>query len=115
MSRPRTVRELYRDVRLNVSSSVINFPQLLYLGRSYPKGYAYFRAKCKAAFLSNRDARPDEVPALIARGEFVIREIEALYMLRKYRTLKKRYYSEEGPVAQNPSQVSEESGTSVPK
>jgi hypothetical protein len=36
---------------------------------------------------------------MVARGEFVIKEIEALYMLRKYRTLKNRYYSEQGDKA----------------
>jgi hypothetical protein len=29
---------------------------------------------------------------LVARGEFVIKEIEALYKLKKYRTLKRNYY-----------------------
>ena len=35
---------------------------------------------------------PEEIQALIKRGEFVIKEIEALYSLKKYRTLKKNYY-----------------------
>ena len=67
--------------------------QLLYLGREYPKGHDYFRTRLKAAFLKNQDVTdPKEIEMLLARGEFVIKEIEALYMLRKYRTLKKRYY-----------------------
>lgn len=37
---------------------------------------------------------PEKIKMLIARGEYVIKEVEALYMLRKYRTLKQRYYSE---------------------
>ena len=37
---------------------------------------------------------PEQIQMLIARGEFVKKEIEALYMLKKYRTLKRRYYSE---------------------
>jgi hypothetical protein len=32
---------------------------------------------------------------MIKKGEYVIKEIEALYMLKKYRTLKRRYYSED--------------------
>ena len=72
--------------------------QLLYLGRDYPKGYDYFRTKLKAAFLKNKDVtEPEEIKKLIARGDFVIKEIEALYMLRKYRTLKKRYYDSPPP------------------
>ena len=38
---------------------------------------------------------PEKITMLIARGEYVIKEVEALYMLRKYRTLKQRYYNDE--------------------
>lgn len=38
---------------------------------------------------------PEKIKMLIARGEYVIKEVEALYMLRKYRTLKQRYYKDE--------------------
>lgn len=38
---------------------------------------------------------PQQIELLIKRGEYVIKELEALYMLRKYRTLKRRYYSED--------------------
>ena len=31
----------------------------------------------------------------IAKGDYIVRELEALYMLKKYRTLKRRYYKEE--------------------
>lgn len=31
---------------------------------------------------------------MIKHGEYVIKEIEALYMLKKYRTLKRMYYNE---------------------
>ena len=67
--------------------------QLLHLGREYPKGAEYFRTKLKLAFMKNRDVKdPEQIQQLLARGEFVIKELEALYMLRKYRTLKRRYY-----------------------
>lgn len=67
--------------------------QLLYLGKEYPKGYTYFRDRCKTAFMKNKDKTDEEeIKMLIARGKFVEKELEALYMLRKYRTLKKRYY-----------------------
>jgi len=35
-----------------------------------------------------------EIDKAIARGEFVVKEIEALYMLRKYRAMKNRYYKD---------------------
>ena len=66
--------------------------QLLFIGKDYPKGKDYFNARLKIAFLKNKDVTDTtEIDHLIARGEFVIKEIEALYMIRKYRTLKKRY------------------------
>uniref|UniRef100_A0A663EIE4 Electron transfer flavoprotein regulatory factor 1 n=1 Tax=Aquila chrysaetos chrysaetos TaxID=223781 RepID=A0A663EIE4_AQUCH len=69
---------------------------LLYLGREYPKGADYFRSRLKAAFLKNKDVKdPEKIKQLIARGEFVIKELEALYFLRKYRALKQRYYSDD--------------------
>lgn len=71
------------------------YKNLLYLGREYPKGYEFFREKLKKAFMKNKDVTdPEQIKVLISRGEFVIKEIEALYMLRKYRTMKKRYYED---------------------
>jgi hypothetical protein len=58
-------------------------------------GENYFKEKLKKAFLKNsEETDPEKIKMLIARGEYVVKEIEALYMLRKYRTLKKRYYSD---------------------
>uniref|UniRef100_W5LPG0 LYR motif containing 5a n=1 Tax=Astyanax mexicanus TaxID=7994 RepID=W5LPG0_ASTMX len=69
---------------------------LLYLGREYPKGTAYFRERLKTAFMKNKDETdPEKIQKLIARGDFVIKELEALYFLRKYRAMKKRYYDPE--------------------
>lgn len=74
---------------LNFSRSL----KLLYLGREYPQGSAYFRDRLKSAFMKNKDVTdPAKIKNLVARGEFVIKEIEALYFLRKYRAMKKRYY-----------------------
>lgn len=70
--------------------------KLLYLGREYPKGTVYFRERLKSAFLKNRDVTdPEKIRKLIDRGEFVIKELEALHFLRKYRAMKKRYYEPE--------------------
>jgi len=32
------------------------------------------------------------IKSLIEKGEYVVKEIEALYALRKYRAMKQRYY-----------------------
>ncbi|XP_047210812.1 LYR motif-containing protein 5B isoform X2 [Girardinichthys multiradiatus] len=71
------------------------YKNLLYLGREYPKGGDYFRDRLKAAFTKNKSVQdPEQIKAMIARGEYVARELEALYYLRKYRALKERYYAE---------------------
>lgn len=71
------------------------YKTLLYLGKEYPMGADYFRTKLKAVFRKNKDIKdPAEIEKLIQRGNYVVKEIEALYMLRKYRTLKRRYYDQ---------------------
>lgn len=45
--------------------------------------------------MKNREvADPEKIESMIAHGQFVVKELEALYMLKKYRTLKKRYYED---------------------
>lgn len=68
------------------------------MGKDYPKGEQYFKQRLYAAFIKNKDERdPEKIALLIQRGEYVCKELEALYMLRKYRTLKKRYYDTHPP------------------
>uniref|UniRef100_F6Z5M0 Electron transfer flavoprotein regulatory factor 1 n=2 Tax=Monodelphis domestica TaxID=13616 RepID=F6Z5M0_MONDO len=68
------------------------YKNLLHVGREYPKGADYFKRRLKAAFLKNKDVKdPEKIKELILRGEFVIKELEALYFLRKYRAMKQRY------------------------
>uniref|UniRef100_A0A671SWH5 LYR motif containing 5b n=1 Tax=Sinocyclocheilus anshuiensis TaxID=1608454 RepID=A0A671SWH5_9TELE len=70
--------------------------KLLFLGREYPKKADYSRDRLRAVFAKNKDVRdPEKIEELISRGEFVVKELEALYYLRKYRALKKRYYETE--------------------
>ncbi|CAK9805573.1 Electron transfer flavoprotein regulatory factor 1 [Anthophora plagiata] len=69
------------------------YKTLLYMGRDYPRGYEFFRKNVKKAFEKNKGERdPEKIEKMLAHGNFVIKELEALYMLRKYRTLKRRYY-----------------------
>ena len=58
-------------------------------------GYDYFRKRCHAAFIRNKDLEPAEVEDWLAKGDYIIKELEALYMLKKYRTLKRRYYPDD--------------------
>ncbi|XP_037551611.1 LYR motif-containing protein 5A [Nematolebias whitei] len=72
------------------------YKNLLYVGREYPKGPVYFRERLKSAFMKNKDVSdPEKIKQLVAKGEHVIKELEALYFLRKYRAMKKRYYDPE--------------------
>ncbi|KOX76345.1 LYR motif-containing protein 5 [Melipona quadrifasciata] len=69
------------------------YKTLLYMGRDYPKGYDFFKKNLRRVFEKNKGERdPEKINNMLAHGNFVIKELEALYMLRKYRTLKKRYY-----------------------
>ncbi|XP_048211754.1 electron transfer flavoprotein regulatory factor 1-like [Perognathus longimembris pacificus] len=65
------------------------YKNLLFLGRDY------FKRRLKNVFLKNKDVKdPEKIKELIKRGEFVMKELEALYFLRKYRAMKHRYYSD---------------------
>ena len=64
------------------------------MGKEYPLGYEYFRSRTKQVFLKNsQETNSDKIMELIDKGKYVINEIEALYKLKKYRTLKRRYYN----------------------
>ena len=65
------------------------------MGKDYPAGSEYFHRRLHGAFMKNKDiSDPEKIKELIERGNYVVKELEALYMLRKYRTLKNRYYNE---------------------
>ncbi|KAG2385485.1 hypothetical protein C9374_003300 [Naegleria lovaniensis] len=52
------------------------------------------KARLKKAFLANKaksDMGEEEFKNQLARGEYVLKEVEALVRLKKYRTLDKRY------------------------
>ncbi|KAL4781437.1 LYR motif-containing protein 5A [Aspergillus varians] len=72
---------------------VINiYKELLYIGREYPLGYEYFRTRLHRAFSNQVHLQNEEaIRKGIARAEFVKKEIEALYYLKRYRALKQRY------------------------
>lgn len=68
------------------------YKELLHLGRDYPQGFDYFRPRLHKAFMANAHLRGDEdIRKGIARADFVRKEIEALYYLKRYRTLRRAY------------------------
>lgn len=65
------------------------------MARDWPEGYVVLRDRAKRAFLINRmETDKRNIELLIGRAEFVVKEIETLYKLKKYRTMKKRYYKD---------------------
>ena len=72
---------------------VINiYKELLEMGKSYPLGYDYFRPRLHKAFMSQAHLQDEEkIKQGIERAEYVKKEIEALYYLKKYRSMRQRY------------------------
>ncbi|XP_018568220.1 electron transfer flavoprotein regulatory factor 1 [Anoplophora glabripennis] len=69
------------------------YKTLLYLGRDWPNGFDFFRKRLHGAFMKNKDEKdPEKIEKLIAHAQYIVKEVETLYMLKKYRTLKRRYY-----------------------
>lgn len=69
--------------------------QFLHLGRDWPQGYDVFRNRLHKVFTTNsEETDPRKIKIMLKRGEFVVKEIEALYRLKKYRAMKKRYYDD---------------------
>lgn len=79
-----------------IGSFFFNWLQLQYLGKEYPGGAEKFRTKCHGVFQRNsKETDPQKIETMIKHGQFVVKELEALYSLRKYRAMKKRYYNED--------------------
>ncbi|XP_037661860.1 electron transfer flavoprotein regulatory factor 1-like [Choloepus didactylus] len=78
----------------SLRGEVLNlYKNLLYLGRDYPKGDNYFKRHLKNVFLKNKDVKdPEKFKELIGWGEFVMKELEDLYFLRKYTAMKQCYF-----------------------
>ena len=56
--------------------------QLFHLGKEYPGGRDYFHSKLKNAFMKNAHLTdPKAIDEAIGRGQFVVKEVEALWVL----------------------------------
>lgn len=84
MSLRHRVKDLYRT--------------FLHYGKDWPGSGVQdeFRKRLKIAFKKNEHVTsPEEIEKLIQRGEYVVKEIDALYRLKKYRAMKRNYYQDE--------------------
>lgn len=71
------------------------YKRFLHVGKEYPKGLSYVREKAKTAIFNNRDLKEEvEIKRAVAKGRYWVRELEAVIKLKKYRTMKNRYYSD---------------------
>lgn len=67
-----------------------------HLGKDYAGGPEKFRQKCHDAFLKNsQETDPKKIEVMIRRGEYMIREMEALNTIKKFRAMKQRYYDKD--------------------
>ncbi|KAK9829856.1 hypothetical protein WJX72_008280 [[Myrmecia] bisecta] len=71
------------------------YKRLLFVGREYPGegGLAAVRSKAKVLFQQcPAGSSAEHVQQALKRGEFILKELEALVKLHKYRTLRKRRF-----------------------
>jgi hypothetical protein len=68
------------------------YRRFLHVGRDYPQGLAFVRARAKAAFFRNAAlADEEDVLRAVAKGRWWVKELIGVVQLKKYRTLRARY------------------------
>jgi hypothetical protein len=68
------------------------YKELLYIGKEYPLGFSFFKTKLKASFMKNQHLKSaQQIDRAISHGKFVYKELEALWFLKKYRSMKNNY------------------------
>ncbi len=68
------------------------YKRFLLVGRDYPLGLPYVRAKAKAAIQQNAGLREEEdIMRAVAKGRWWVKELIGVVQLKKYRTLRQRY------------------------
>ncbi|PWN18241.1 hypothetical protein BCV69DRAFT_79515 [Microstroma glucosiphilum] len=72
------------------------YKRLHRLGRDYPEPSYDFLGKLRAASRRNAAAtEEEEVRKWLKLGEWIYKETETLYSLKKYRTLRRRYVQDD--------------------
>ncbi|GAA5908792.1 hypothetical protein JCM6882_008208 [Rhodosporidiobolus microsporus] len=70
------------------------YKELHYLAREYPDPNYPIHKKLHGCFLAHVGGDEEKVEAGIRKAEFIKKELEAMYSLRKYRAMKRNYYDE---------------------
>lgn len=74
----RLVRDLYK--------------RFLHVGRDYPAGLPFVRAKARAAILANRELTVEEdILRAVHKGRWWVNELIGVVQLKKYRAMRQRY------------------------
>lgn len=80
------------------------YRRLLWVGRDYPQGLAFVRARAKAGFLAQAAPLGErELLTAVHRARWWAKELEGVVQLRKYRAMRARY----GAVEQAPDKERE--------
>lgn len=68
------------------------YKRFLHVGKDYPMGLDWVRKKAKEGILANRTIVEEvEIKRKVARGRYMVRELKAVIVFKKYRTMKRRY------------------------
>ncbi|GAA5895493.1 uncharacterized protein JCM6883_001525 [Sporobolomyces salmoneus] len=85
-----------RQISANhVGDSLYDANVLFYLAKEYPDPNYPIHKKLHGCFLAHVGGDEEKLTEGIKKAEFIKKELEAMYSLRKYRAMKKSYYSEE--------------------
>jgi hypothetical protein len=67
------------------------YKRLIRVGKDYPQGISLFREKIKCKFNNNPNLSETDILKGVAYGRWMVREVNAINRLHKYRTLDKQY------------------------
>ena len=71
------------------------YKRILVVGKDYPGGLEFVRRKAKPWFSQNASLTDEiEIKRAVAVGRHMVREMVAVIHLKKYRSMKKRYYDD---------------------
>ncbi|BGP17619.1 hypothetical protein JCM10213v2_005654 [Rhodosporidiobolus nylandii] len=73
------------------------YKELFYLAKEYPDPSYQATKRLHNCFLAHVGADEKKVEEGIRKAEFIKKELEAMYALRKYRALKRSYYEDSPP------------------
>lgn len=69
------------------------FKEFTYMGMHYPKPHREFMEQLKKMYRAKKYlTKEEDINKALEFGEYMKKELEALYKLRVYREMKRRYY-----------------------